>query len=76
MTDSQSNYDVIVVGAGHNGLICASYLARAGRKVLVVEVNSAPGGAAATREFSEGSQSCAGIWEFPRMHAQDFILRT
>ena len=63
MTDSQSNYDVIVVGAGHNGLICASYLARAGRKVLVVEVNSAPGGAAATREFSKGfSVSACAHW--------------
>ena len=34
MTD---NYDVILVGAGHNGLVCATYLAKAGRKVLVLE---------------------------------------
>ncbi|HWN43309.1 MAG TPA: NAD(P)-binding protein, partial [Thermoanaerobaculia bacterium] len=32
---SSKQYDAIVVGAGHNGLICAAYLAKAGRKVLV-----------------------------------------
>jgi choline dehydrogenase-like flavoprotein len=31
------HYDAVVVGAGHNGLICAAYLAKAGRKVLVLE---------------------------------------
>src|ERR687896_647426 len=43
-------YDVIVVGGGHNGLACASYLARAGQSVLVLEQRSIPGGAAATEE--------------------------
>ncbi len=51
MTDT---YDVILVGAGHNGLVCAGYLAKAGRKVLVLEANDSPGGAAATREFAPG----------------------
>ena len=32
-----TTYDAIVVGAGHNGLTCAAYLAKAGRKVLVLE---------------------------------------
>ena len=39
-----TKYDVIVVGAGHNGLVAATYLAKAGRRVLVVERNSTPGG--------------------------------
>ena len=51
MTD---NYDVVLVGAGHNGLVCATYLARAGKKVLVLEANDSPGGCAASREFAPG----------------------
>lgn len=45
---------VIVIGGGHNGLVCAAYLARAGRKVTVLEAADHVGGAAATREFSPG----------------------
>jgi len=47
-------YDTIIVGAGHNGLICASYLAKKGKKVLVLEASDNPGGLAATREFHKG----------------------
>ena len=49
-----TNYDAIVVGAGHNGLTNAAYLARAGLKVLVVERNAWIGGAAVSREIQTG----------------------
>ncbi len=51
MTDT---YDAIVVGAGHNGLVCSALLAKAGKRVLVLEANSQVGGAAITREFTDG----------------------
>lgn len=55
--------DAIVVGAGHNGLVCAAYLAKAGRKVLVVEAGEQVGGGAVTREFAPGYKvsACAHI---------------
>jgi phytoene dehydrogenase-like protein len=51
MTD---RYDAIVVGAGHNGLVCSALLAKAGKSVLVLEANEQVGGAAITREFVDG----------------------
>ena len=44
-------YDGIIVGGGHNGLICASYLAKAGLKIAVIERNDAMGGGCSTSEF-------------------------
>lgn len=49
-----SNYDVIIIGAGHNGLVTAAYLAKAAKKVLVVERRSIIGGIAATEEIFPG----------------------
>lgn len=47
-------HDAIIIGGGHNGLVCAFYLAKAGRRVLVVEKRGIVGGAAITEEFHPG----------------------
>lgn len=65
MINIDKNYDVIVVGGGHNGLVCATYLAKDGRKVLVVEANESLGGASATSEFADQfSVSSCAHWLF------------
>src|SRR5471030_3188214 len=51
---SKTKYDVIVIGGGHNGLTNAAYLARAGKKVLVLERRHVLGGAAVTEEIFPG----------------------
>ena len=54
MANRQDNCDVLLVGAGHNGLVCATYLAKAGLKVTVLERRHIVGGAAVTEEFHPG----------------------
>jgi phytoene dehydrogenase-like protein len=49
-----SHYDAIIIGGGHNGLVCAAYLARAGRKVCVLERRHVLGGCATTEELWPG----------------------
>ncbi len=63
-----SHYDAIVIGAGHNGLANAAYLAKAGLKVLVVEKNSYIGGAAVSRELQAGWKysSCSYVCSMMR----------
>jgi phytoene dehydrogenase-like protein len=55
-----SRYDCLIIGAGHNGLVCAATLARGGRSVLLLEAAQQVGGAALTREFAPGFRVSAG----------------
>src|SRR5947209_13026865 len=60
---SKTKYDVIVIGGGHNGLTNAAYLARAGKRVLVLERRHVLGGAAVTEEVFPGSNFLSGpMW--------------
>ena len=61
-------YDAIIIGAGHNGLTNAAYLAKAGLDVVVVEKNDYIGGAAASREMHEGwiYSSCSYVCSMMR----------
>ncbi len=51
---TRSSYDAVVIGGGHNGLTCAAYLAKAGRRILVLERRPVLGGAAASEEVFPG----------------------
>jgi phytoene dehydrogenase-like protein len=55
-------YDALIVGGGHNGLVCAFYLARAGLKVRVLERRDVVGGAAVTEEFAPGFRNSAASY--------------
>ena len=54
--------DVVIIGAGHNGLTCAAYLARAGLRVKVVERRNVVGGAAVTEEFFPGFRNSVAAY--------------
>ncbi|MDP9463060.1 MAG: NAD(P)/FAD-dependent oxidoreductase [Actinomycetota bacterium] len=49
------DYDAMVIGAGHNGLVCAAYLAKAGLRTLLVEARSSVGGTASSEPFAGGT---------------------
>ncbi|MGB5081037.1 MAG: NAD(P)/FAD-dependent oxidoreductase [Burkholderiales bacterium] len=55
-------YDAIIIGGGHNGLVCACYLAGAGLKVRVLERRSVVGGAAVTEEFAPGFRNSTAAY--------------
>ncbi|MFN8497296.1 MAG: NAD(P)/FAD-dependent oxidoreductase [Anaerolineae bacterium] len=59
-----THYDAIIIGAGHNGLVAACYLAQAGKKVLVVERYHTVGGAAITEEIHPGFRVSVASYSF------------
>src|SRR6266567_4762882 len=54
--------DIVIIGAGHNGLTCAAYLAMAGLRVKVVERRKVVGGAAVTEEFHPGFRNSVAAY--------------
>jgi phytoene dehydrogenase-like protein len=71
-------YDSIIIGAGHNGLVCAAYLARAGQSVLVLESSDSVGGLAASREFHPGFKASVAhsVNHFPQKITRDLDLES
>ena len=61
-TKNTGGIDVVIIGAGHNGLTCAAYLAEAGLKVVVLEQNHVVGGAAVTEEFHPGFRNSVAAY--------------
>jgi phytoene dehydrogenase-like protein len=64
------HYDVAIIGAGHNGLTCACYLARAGLKVGMFERRGIAGGAAVTEEFHPGFRNSTASYTVSLLHQQ------
>src|SRR5678809_659734 len=61
-------YDALIIGGGHNGLVCACYLAAAGLKVRVLERRSVIGGAAVTEEFFPGFRNSTASYTVSLLH--------
>ena len=61
-------YDAVIIGAGHNGLVCAFYLARAGYRVRIVERRAIVGGAAVTEEFHPGFRNSVASYTVSLLH--------
>ena len=70
------HYDTIIIGGGHNGLVCSAYLAKKGHHVLVLEASDNLGGLAETREFHPGFKASVAhsISNFSTKVAKDLNL--
>ena len=70
------NYDSIIIGGGHNALVCANYLAKSGQKVLIIEALKKFGGLAADREFFPGyrANTASALNQFSEKIASDLNL--
>src|SRR5450631_2035442 len=73
MAPASANYDAVIVGGGHNGLVCACYLAAAGQKVAVFERRGIVGGAAVTEEFHPGFRNSTASYTVSLLHPR--VLR-
>ena len=62
MSSKSGSDDVVIIGAGHNGLVCATYLAKKGLKVSILEAAGTVGGAAVTDEFVPGYRNSAASY--------------
>src|SRR5450631_604197 len=65
-----SETDIVIIGAGHNGLTCAAYLAMAGLRVKVVERRKTVGGAAVTEEFHPGFRNSVAAYTVSLLNPQ------
>ena len=61
-------YDAVIIGGGHNGLVCAFYLARAGYRVRILERRAVVGGAAVTEEFHPGFRNSVASYTVSLLH--------
>ncbi|MFG1795984.1 phytoene desaturase family protein [Nocardia sp. NPDC049149] len=80
MEPTRSSYDVVIVGGGHNGLVAAAYLARAGRSVLVMERQGHTGGAAVSARVFDGVDARLSRYSYlvsllPRQIVEELGLR-
>jgi phytoene dehydrogenase-like protein len=66
---TEATYDAVIVGAGHNGLVAAAYLAKAGLRTVVLERRDVPGGAVATVEIAPGYRGPALAHTVGRLRA-------
>ena len=76
MSQQTPRYNSIIIGAGHNGLVCAAYLAQSGQRVLVLEASDAPGGLGSSREFHPGFHASVAhsVGHFSQKIAKDLNL--
>src|SRR5438067_12963122 len=68
MKRDRARLDAVIVGGGHNGLVCAAYLAQAGLSVCVLERRAVLGGAAVTEEFHPGFRNSTASYTVSLLH--------
>src|SRR5438132_4624217 len=73
MTMPTGRFDAVIIGGGHNGLVCACYLAKAGFSVAVFERRAIVGGAAVTEEFHPGFRNSTASYTVSLLHPR--VLR-